>query len=173
MSARSSKRRLGFPTTQTIALLGLAICFFRLTAFGQIPTRLGDLDADGRITVLDLQRLINHINAVKGTAQNVPDRTLPVSLRGYADVTGDGRIDQRDVDLVVKAILGVPITTQPRPIVAEPASGASEVGVTVRPRVYFPKPIIPSTLNSNNFYASFAGRRLPGRIVAANDGTFA
>jgi len=81
--------------------------------------------------------------------------------------------DQRDVDMLAQAILGTPITTQPRPILAEPASGASEVGVTVRPRVYFPKPITPSTLNSNNFYASFAGRKLPARIVPANDGTFA
>ena len=134
------------------------------TAPPTIPTRLGDLDADGRPTVLDLQRLLNHIN---GSA------TLALPLRGYADLTGDGYINQADVDLLANAILGIPITTVLRPLIAEPSSGASEVGVTVRPRVYFPKPILPGTLNSNNFYASFAGRKLPARIVPANDGTFA
>ena len=32
---------------------------------------------------------------------------LPVSLRGYADVTGDGRLDQADVDMLADAILGL------------------------------------------------------------------
>ena len=38
---------------------------------------------------------------------------LPASLRGYADVTGDGRLDQADVDMLADAILGLPITTRP------------------------------------------------------------
>jgi len=47
------------------------------------------------------------------------------------------------------------------------------VGVTVRPKATFPIPVITATLNSNNFYASFAGKKLPAAIVPANDGTFA
>jgi hypothetical protein len=102
-----------------------------------------------------------------------PPTTLPRELLGYADLNADGYINQADIDLLADAILGLPIATQPRPLTSEPASGASEVGVTVRPRVYFPKPIIPATLNSNNFYASFAGGKLPARIVPAGDGRFA
>ncbi len=129
-----------------------------------LPLQPGDLDGDGQLTVRDLVRLIAHIN---GSALLAPP------LRGYADVNGDGYINQADADMLADAILGIPITAQPKALIAEPASGASEVGVTVRPRVYFPKPIIPATLNSNNFYASFAGQKLPAHIVPANDGTFA
>jgi len=166
---------------KTLKARGWTHAVFRLAAFAVIfvmlhtrtvaqdfPRQLGDLDGDGQVTVIDLQRLLNHINSV-GASFNL----LAVPLRGYADVTGDGYINQADVDMMAQAVLGTPITTSPRPLIAEPASGANEVGVTVRPRVYFPKPIIPSTLNSNNFYASFAGRKLPARIVPANDGTFA
>src|SRR5262249_17454539 len=98
---------------------------------------------------------------------------LPVPLLGFADVNGDGRIDRADVDLLADGVLGLPILTQPRPLLAEPASGSSEGGVPVRPRVYFPKPIIPATLTADHFYASFAGQKLPARIVPATDGTFA
>ena len=54
-----------------------------------------------------------------------------------------------------------------------PTSAADQVGVTVRPQVTFSKPINPSSLNSNNFYASFSGQKLPTTIVPANDGSFA
>src|SRR5437868_13799261 len=108
------------------------LCARPFSASAASPTILGDLDADGQITVLDLVTLINHIN---GSA------TLAPELRGYADVNGDGYLNAADVDMLVDAILGVPITTKPKPLIAEPASGPSTVGVTVRPRVYFPKPI--------------------------------
>lgn len=150
-----------------LALLWLCCVLTPARTIAQpLPTQLGDLDTDGQVTVLDLVRLINHIqssagvspaNSGAGFQPASSTGILPVELRGYADVTGDGTIDQRDIDMLADAILGIPIPTRPRPIISEPASGASEVGVTVRPRVYFPKPIIPATLNSNNFYASFAG----------------
>ncbi len=71
------------------------------------------------------------------------------------------------------AILGTPIPVNTRPVALEPATGSSEVGVTVRPKAIFPKPIDIATLNSNNFYATFAGRRLAATITPANNGTFA
>src|SRR5262249_9773000 len=46
------------------------------------------------------------------------------------------------------------------------------VGVIVRPKAVFPRPVDISTLNSNNFYGSFAGRKLSARIVPARNGTF-
>ena len=174
MTPACAPRRRGIVNT-TFALIFLAGIFCSQTGFGAAQ-QLGDLNNDGEVNVLDLVILINHINAVQsnpGVAPAGSTGILPVELRGYADVNGDGYINQADVDMLADAILGIPITTRPRPILSEPSSGASEVGVTVRPKVVFPKPILPSTLNSNNFYASFSGKKLPATIVPANDGTFA
>jgi hypothetical protein len=135
-----------------------------------LPQMLGDLDSDGEVTVLDLVRLIRHVQSSAGLP--LPGGgLLPVELRGYADFNGDGVIDRTDAELLADAILGLPVITQPRSFSSEPAAGASEVGVTVRPRVYFPKPIVPATLNGNNLYASALGQKLPARIVPSTDGT--
>ena len=57
---------------------------------------------------------------------------------------------------------------------ATPTAGASEVGVTVRPQVFFSKPVDPATLNANNFFAKGPdGQKLPATILPANDATFA
>ncbi len=57
---------------------------------------------------------------------------------------------------------------------ATPTAGASEVGVTVRPQVFFSKTVDPATLNANNFFAKGPdGQKLPATIVPANDATFA
>lgn len=137
-----------------------------LLAHAQTPSQLGDLDADGRLTVIDLQKLLNHLNGSQPSTPKLSTQLLP-----FADLNGDAFVNQSDVDLLAKAILGTPIPTPP--VTLEPASGASEVGVSVRPRVTFPRPVDVSTLNSNNFYASFAGQKLPARIVPAGNGTFA
>jgi hypothetical protein len=132
------------------------------------PSQLGDLDADGQHTVLDLVRLINHLNAPSLNSQPLDPQLAP-----YADLNEDGYLNQQDVDLLADAILGLPLPLNTRPVALEPASGASEVGVTVRPKAVFPKPIDVATLNSNNFYATFAGRRLAATVAPANNGTFA
>jgi hypothetical protein len=54
-----------------------------------------------------------------------------------------------------------------------PSDGATEVGVTFRPKVSFSEPVNPASLTTNSFYASAAGRLLNAAIVPANDGTFA
>jgi len=54
-----------------------------------------------------------------------------------------------------------------------PTSNGGEVGVTVRPQVFFSKPVDSATLNSTNFYAIAAGTKLPATIVPSNDGSFA
>ncbi len=57
---------------------------------------------------------------------------------------------------------------------ATPTAGASEVGVTVRPQVFFSKPVDPATLNASNFFAKGPdGQKLPATILPANDATFA
>ncbi len=54
-----------------------------------------------------------------------------------------------------------------------PRNGEARVGVTVRPQVTFSEPVDVSTLNGDNLFASFGGRKLAARIVPANDGRFA
>lgn len=54
-----------------------------------------------------------------------------------------------------------------------PLDGATEVGVTFRPQVFFSEPVNPTTLTSGNFFGSAAGTPVEANIVPANDGTFA
>src|SRR5262249_10534407 len=54
-----------------------------------------------------------------------------------------------------------------------PLAGAVDVGVTVKPQVFFSKAVDPTTLNDGNFFASFSGQKLPARIVPSGDGKFA
>jgi len=129
-----------------------------------LSAKLGDLNSDGAVDVLDLVILINHLNGSSLISQPL----LPL-----ADLNDDGRITPADVDALADAILGLPNTVTPKAVTLEPGSGSSEVGVTVRPKVTFPKPIDTATLNSDNFYASFAGQKLPAAIVPASDGAFA
>ena len=64
---------------------------------GGFPQRLGDLDGDGRATVLDLVLLVNHLN---GTAPLSSDLLL------FADVNKDGIINSGDVTAIAQAVLG-------------------------------------------------------------------
>jgi hypothetical protein len=55
-----------------------------------------------------------------------------------------------------------------------PADGALDVGSTFRPQVFFSRPIDPSSLTSDNFYATEpSGARLAAHIVPAGNGSFA
>ncbi len=52
-----------------------------------------------------------------------------------------------------------------------PAEGASEVGSTFRPEVYFTRPVDPDTITSDTFFASdAAGNKLAARTVTSEDG---
>jgi hypothetical protein len=124
----------------------------------------GDFDNDGQVTVLDLVRAIS-------LARN-PGAFTSTELLA-ADVNDDGSVDDRDVDLMVSRVLGLPFPSTPRPVTFTPAAGAAEVGVTVRPRVDFPKAVNTAMLNSNNLYATQGGRRLPATIRPSDSGSFA
>jgi hypothetical protein len=78
---------------------GLFIFIFLLFSARVIaqPTRLGDLDADGRATVLDLVRLLGHLNT---------SNPLSTALEPYGDIDENGVIDTNDVTLLQNAILG-------------------------------------------------------------------
>ena len=73
-------------------LFAALLCALRVHA---LPQRLGDLDSDGQITVLDLTRLINHIQSTAGVPPAGGTGRLPIELRGYADVNGDGPSTRR------------------------------------------------------------------------------
>lgn len=124
----------------------------------------GDLDGDGVVTVLDLVTLI-------AEARHTHPLSPELALR--ADVNEDGVVDDRDIDLVVAAILGQPIPQQIAKVSFEPATASQEVGVTVRPKAIFPKAVNVATLNSNNFFATQGGRRLPATIRPSDSGSFA
>ncbi len=55
-----------------------------------------------------------------------------------------------------------------------PPNGATDVGSTYRPQVHFSKPVDPATLTHQSFYAEGPNnQKLSGKIVPAQDGTFA
>lgn len=58
-------------------------------------------------------------------------------------------------------------------IATNPLSGATEVGTTFRPQIFFSEPVDTSTLNNNNFFASLSDQKIAATIVPANDGAFA
>ena len=145
-------------------LLGCFLLGLLVTPCLAVSGQLGDLNGDGVIDVRDLVLLQNHLTGVSLLASN----TLPL-----ADLNDDGYLTQADVDTLANLILGQSPTNAPRPVTLDPANGSSQVGVTVRPKAMFPKPIDTSTLNSNNFYASYLGQKLPATIVPSSDGTWA
>src|SRR6185503_7580564 len=94
-------------------------------ALGQpVPTYLGDLDADGQPTVLDLVRLINHLNG-----------TVPLSapLLPYGDVNEDSVINQADVDFVADAILGAVLLPNPYapPTISTPVTATNGTNILI------------------------------------------
>ena len=60
------------------------------------PKKLGDLDNDGKATVLDIVLLVNLINGSAAT---------PSFLRPFADLNGDGAVNEADVHLLAEAVL--------------------------------------------------------------------
>ena len=82
------------------------------------------------------------------------------------DAAGNVTTMPRNVSLAAPIPLTITAVT--------PQSGSSDVGSTFRPQVFFSRPINPTTLNANNFYATdTTGTKLPATIVPSQDGTFA
>ena len=106
---------------RALAVVSLLSIFSLHHAFAQQPTLLGDLDADAKPTVLDLQKLLNHISG-KDEFHLVPN------LIPYADLNEDGLINTNDVRLLTDAILGRGALPNPyaAPIVSAPEDGVGE-----------------------------------------------
>lgn len=90
-------------------------------------------------------------------------KTLTVAA---VDLAGNETQVSRSVELQRDALRFTITESMPR-------NGSGEVGVTQRAQIFFSKPVDPNTLTDNNFFASFAGEKIPANIVPANDGSFA
>src|SRR5204862_5347221 len=84
-------------TSKNFSLIVFA-CFVSACALGALPEKLGDLDGDGKATVLDLVRMINHING---------SNYLSSQLTFFADMNQDGVVNQTDIALLSEVILNV------------------------------------------------------------------
>jgi hypothetical protein len=154
-------RRPGLGALVTFLFLSL----FTWRALSQaLPQKLGDLDADGRATVFDLVRLVNHIN---GTA------LLSTNLVPFADINQDGYVNDLDVSFLADAILGfrslplLPLTTVRQ---TSPANNESGVAVIRETILYFSAPLsVSAVIGTNQLYAVSGGRRLLTRIELATD----
>ena len=128
-----------------------------------VPTGPGDLDGDGRPTVIDVQLLINHVNQVQ---------LLTGEVAPFADMNQDGAINAADVTLLANAVLGL---TQPEPplttvLETSPAEGESGVTVTRETVFRFSQPLASNTfLNATHLFAEFGGRKMLSRVELSQD----
>jgi hypothetical protein len=60
--------------------------------------RIGDVNNDGVINVLDVTLTMQHV---------INYKLLPEQHKQYGDVNGDGRIDVLDVALIMQKVLGL------------------------------------------------------------------
>ena len=66
-----------------------------------VPAKLGDLDEDGVPTVADLSKILRHIS---GAAP------LTSALKPFADLNGDGAVNDVDLEELTKEILAACLT---------------------------------------------------------------
>jgi len=121
----------------------------------------GDSTADRAVNDLDLYQVWQ--NQLKPAASRNPND----------DLNGDGQINASDWQIVENNYR----TTLPPPVFqiveTSPSSGALDIGSTVRPQVFFSRPVDGATLTDANFFASLSGQKVPATIVPADNGTFA
>jgi hypothetical protein len=146
------------------AILAAAMVVAPIGSVSALPQMIGDLDEDGQITVLDLVRLVHHLN-----------RTVSLSgdLTVFADVNQDGLVNQSDVFGLADVILGA-AQAQPLPLTrlreTTPANGEGGVAVTRETVFRFTQPLASNTmLTGSQLYAEFGGRRLLSRIELSSD----
>src|SRR4051812_3341175 len=87
------------------------------------PEKLGDIDGDGEITVLDLVEAINHFI---GTSRLANESAV------FADINQDGVVNENDINFIADVILKLRTPPQlplARILETSPANGATEVSV--------------------------------------------
>lgn len=128
------------------------------------PEHLGDLDEDGVFTANDLARLVAH------TAGTSP---LSETLQPFADLTGDGVINDGDHAALVSLILET-AAPQALPLASvrstSPAAGEADVAVTRETVLHFSMPLaLDAALDTEQFRAEFGGRRILSRVEISAD----
>ncbi|NBD38757.1 MAG: hypothetical protein GVY10_09325, partial [Verrucomicrobia bacterium] len=153
---RNKTRRL------LLALLGpLLLVSARVEA---LPTQIGDLDQDGRYTIRDVTKIVNHLQRKE---------FLHPTLHPFADVNEDGSLDRQDVDKLIEVILerdsiaSIPLL---RPSGSSPIAGEAGVALTRETVVRFSLPLGDTVvLDTNDFYATFAGEKILSRVEISSD----
>jgi hypothetical protein len=142
----------------------VALSFLFVPRAHALPEFLGDLDEDGQVTVLDLVRLINHLNQSPAISE---------PLLFFGDANQDGSVNALDVEALVDIILGRrPLAPFSFNTVREtsPAFGEADVSVNRETIFRFTQPLSTNTvLTSSNLFASFGGRSLLARIELSTD----
>ena len=143
-----------------IAALGLWLVPLALA----LPSRKGDLDEDGAYTVRDVARLVNHLQQIE---------FMHPIIQPFADVNSDGLLNEADVELLVDLVLEkTTLTDVPfaRPLETSPGHGEDHVALTREAVVRFSLPLAPTvTLSTDDFSASFGGRRILSRVEISSD----
>jgi hypothetical protein len=149
----------------------LVFCLCTAPTFA-VPTQLGDLNDDDILDVFDLTRLREHIK------QTNP---LPQNLVPFADLTGDGFINEDDSVALIYMIVGAsPAKVLPLDTIREtsPFAGESGVALTREVIVRFTMPLSlsavlttwdPNTQTPGTFYAEAGGRKLLTRVELSGD----
>lgn len=154
-----------WPKNPRLPLLGGWLCLiFLAQTVSALPNRFGDLDEDGRATILDLVRLINHL---RGTPE------LDPTLQPYADLDHDGVINDADVALLRDAVLGItelPGLDYARVRDTSPAHGEANVSVNRETVFFLTQPLaVDAAVGLNQFFATFGGRRILSRTQVSSD----
>ena len=91
-----------FPTIRLAWIWMAGLGLLAAVSVWSQPTKLGDLDGDGKATIHDVAAILNHVYG------RVP---LPESLVYFADVDGNGVVNLADADLAAAAAVeGTPLT---------------------------------------------------------------
>lgn len=151
------------------SILRTPATFFAVTmlwmshAHAALPV-LGDLDGDGRVTVLDLTRLQMHVNRTS---------PLPEELQLVADINLDGLADEADVTGIADIILAIRSPQEVPPpfiVTTSPGLGEGNVSLTRETIIRFSQPLAPTnSITTNTLYAAFGGRRILSRVEFASD----
>jgi len=140
-----------------------------------LPQKIGDLNEDGIINVLDLVALINYVNGDPSFLPQVPVATVK-EREEFLDVTRDGSVTQADVDALADVILEIsPLPDFPptRLTEASPTHGEESVSPARTVILRFSRRINPATITSNSVYLIANGARLAGRLEISSTATFA
>ena len=132
-------------------------------SFASLPV-LGDLDGDGKVTVLDLTRLQQHLTGAN---------PLSLGLQIAADINQDGLVNDADVTGIADIIMGTrPPQQVPPPAILSTSPGFGEGNVSLNRQTIFrfTQPLAATNvIGTSTLYAQFGGRRILSRFELASD----